>query len=104
LKTPTPGEIATLYGQYIYNIARRMLRCDADAEDVLQDVLKTVLLKLHTFKGDSDLKTWLYRVSFNAALAAREKIVKRQARFCSCDWSCPTSRTRATARSESNSD
>ena len=53
----------------IYNLARRMLGNDADAEDVTQDVLLQVVRKLDTFRGDSQIATWLHRVTVNAALA-----------------------------------
>ncbi len=62
----------------IYHIARRMLNNDADAEDVTQDVLLQVIRKLDTFRGDSQLTTWLHRVTVNAALAFREKRANRQ--------------------------
>jgi RNA polymerase sigma-70 factor (ECF subfamily) len=61
----------------IYNIARRMLGNDADAEDVTQDVLVQVIRKLDTFRGDAQLSTWLHRVTVNAALAFRQKRANR---------------------------
>lgn len=57
----------------IYNLARRILGNDADAEDVTQDVLLQVVRKLHTFRGESSLPTWLNRITVNAALAHRKK-------------------------------
>src|SRR5438552_4773749 len=57
----------------IYRLARRMLRSDDDAEDVLQDVLLQVVQKLDTFRGDAAFATWLHRVTVNAALAHRRK-------------------------------
>ena len=54
-----------------------MLSNDADAEDVTQDVLLQVVRKLHTFRGESALPTWLHRVTVNAALALREKRANR---------------------------
>ncbi len=65
------------YAPRIYHVARRMLNNDADAEDVTQDVLLQVVRKLHTFRGDSSLTTWLHRVTVNAALAVREKRANR---------------------------
>src|SRR5580765_6011894 len=57
----------------VYNLARRMLGNDADAEDVTQDVLLQVVRKLDTFRGQSEFPTWLHRVTVNAALAHRRK-------------------------------
>jgi RNA polymerase sigma-70 factor (ECF subfamily) len=55
-----------------------MLGNDADAEDVTQDVLLQVVRKLDTFRGDSQIATWLHRVTVNAALAHRAKRATRQ--------------------------
>jgi RNA polymerase sigma-70 factor (ECF subfamily) len=74
----TPELVFREYAPRIYNIARRMLGNDADAEDVTQDVLLQVVRKLDTFRGDAQLSTWLHRVTVNAALAHREKRANRQ--------------------------
>src|ERR1700716_3533223 len=64
----------------VYNLARRMLGNDADAEDVTQDVLLQVVRKLDTFRGDANFTTWLHRVTVNAALAHRRKRANREQR------------------------
>jgi RNA polymerase sigma-70 factor (ECF subfamily) len=74
----TPELVFREYAPRIYNIARRMLGNDADAEDVTQDVLLQVVRKLDTFRGESQLSTWLHRVTVNAALAHRQKRANRQ--------------------------
>jgi Sigma-70 region 2 len=48
---------------WILNIAVRMLGRRQDAEDVTQEVLIRVLKSLHTFRGDSKFRTWLYRIA-----------------------------------------
>src|SRR5439155_4105701 len=65
------------YAPRVYNLARRMLGNDADAEDVTQDVLLQVVRKLDTFRGESAFPTWLHRVTVNAALANRRKRATR---------------------------
>jgi RNA polymerase sigma-70 factor (ECF subfamily) len=80
LPPPTPEHVFREYAPRIYNLARRMLGNDADAEDVTQDVLVQVVRKLHTFRGEAQLPTWLHRVTVNAALAHREKRANRQRR------------------------
>jgi RNA polymerase sigma-70 factor (ECF subfamily) len=57
-----------------------MLGNDADAEDVTQDVLLQVVRKLHTFRGDAELSTWLHRVTVNAALGHRRRQARRPER------------------------
>jgi RNA polymerase sigma-70 factor (ECF subfamily) len=78
--TLTPELVFREYAPRIYNLARRMLGNDADAEDVTQDVLLQVVRKLDTFRGESQLGTWLHRVTVNAALAHRQKRANRQKR------------------------
>jgi RNA polymerase sigma-70 factor (ECF subfamily) len=74
----TPERVFTEYAPRVYNLARRMLGNDADAEDVTQDVLLQVVRKLDTFRGESAFPTWLHRVTVNAALAHRRKRAARQ--------------------------
>jgi RNA polymerase sigma-70 factor (ECF subfamily) len=76
----TPEIVFRDYAPRIFNLARRLLGNEADAEDVTQDVLLQVVRKLHTFRGQSALPTWLHRVTVNAALAHREKRGNRQKR------------------------
>src|SRR5215471_7826241 len=76
-RPPTPDELFRDYAPRIYNLARRMLANEADAEDVTQEVLLQVLRKLHTFRGDSAFPTWLHRITGNAALAHRRKQARR---------------------------
>jgi RNA polymerase sigma-70 factor (ECF subfamily) len=78
--TFTAEAIFHQHARRIYNIARRMLSSDADVEDVTQDVLLQVVRKLDTFRGESDLSTWLHRVTVNAALAHRRKQAPQLAR------------------------
>ncbi|HTD98720.1 MAG TPA: RNA polymerase sigma factor [Mucilaginibacter sp.] len=39
----------------------------ADAEDIVQDTYLKALEKLHTFRGESTLKTWLFSIASNLA-------------------------------------
>jgi RNA polymerase sigma-70 factor (ECF subfamily) len=77
---PTAEQVFRDHAPRVYNLARRMLGNDADAEDVTQDVLLQVVRKLGTFRGDANLTTWLHRVTVNAALAHRRKRVTREHR------------------------
>lgn len=77
---PTAEQVFREHAPRVYNLARRMLGNDTDAEDVTQDVLLQVVRKLDTFRGDSNLTTWLHRVTVNAALAHRRKRSAREHR------------------------
>jgi len=74
----TPEAVFRDHGPRVYNLARRMLGNDADAEDVTQEVLLQVVRKLDTFRGDANIATWLHRVTVNAALAHRRKRARRE--------------------------
>jgi RNA polymerase sigma-70 factor (ECF subfamily) len=74
----TPERVFRDYAPRVYNLARRMLGNDADAEDVAQDVLLQVVRKLDTFRGDADFPTWLHRVTVNMALAHRARRARRE--------------------------
>jgi RNA polymerase sigma-70 factor (ECF subfamily) len=82
---PTAEQVFREYAPRIYQIARRLLGNDADAEDVTSEVLLQVVRKLHTFRGDAALPTWLHRVTVNAALALREKRAARNKREAQTD-------------------
>src|SRR5579864_2160906 len=53
---------------WIYNIAVRMVFHPQDAEDVTQEVLIKAITRLSTFQGNSQFRTWLYRIAANHVL------------------------------------
>jgi RNA polymerase sigma factor (sigma-70 family) len=69
----TAERVVREHAPRVYNLARRMLGNESDAEDVTQDVMLQVVRKLDTFRGEAALSTWLHRVTVNAALAHRRK-------------------------------
>jgi RNA polymerase sigma-70 factor (ECF subfamily) len=73
------------FGQRIYCLAWRMLRNNADAEDVAQEVLLQVMQKLGTFRGEADVKTWLHRITVNAVEAHRRKRAL-QNQYLASEW------------------
>src|SRR5690349_23351571 len=58
---------------WIYNIAVRMVFHPQDAEEVTQEVLVKVITKLSTFKGESNFRTWLYRIVANHVLNMKRR-------------------------------
>ena len=51
-----------------YNVALRILRNPADAEDAVQDAFVSAYRGFARFHGQSKLSTWLYRIVVNASL------------------------------------
>jgi RNA polymerase sigma-70 factor, ECF subfamily len=60
-------EIVDRYCEKIYRLAIRITRNSSEAEEVLQEVLVTLVQKLDTFRGESKFSSWLYRVTANAS-------------------------------------
>ena len=62
-------DLSNAYGAKIYQLAFRYLRNREDAEEVSQDVLLKVFQKIDAFRGDAALSSWIYRITFNAAMS-----------------------------------
>lgn len=63
------GDLIDAYGTKVYQLAFRYLRNKEDAEEIAQDVLFKVYRKVGSFRGDSALSSWIYRITFNAAMS-----------------------------------
>jgi RNA polymerase sigma-70 factor (ECF subfamily) len=81
-QTGADFDFERLYETYrgrVFSTAYRMLSNRADAEDVTQDVFIKVFKKLSSFRGDSSVSTWIYRIAVNACLDFRRRRRLRQA-------------------------
>ncbi len=56
------------YKQQVYWHIRRMVAIHEDAQDILQETFINVYKYFDTFKGDSSLFTWIYRIANNECL------------------------------------
>jgi RNA polymerase sigma-70 factor (ECF subfamily) len=63
------GDLSDTYRSKIFQLAFRYLRNKEDAEEVTQDVLFKVYRKIGSFRGDAALSSWIYRITFNAAMS-----------------------------------
>lgn len=61
------------YQTRLYSLAYQMLGNHDDAMDALQEILIQVNRSLGSFKGQSSLYTWVYRLSSNVCLNFRNK-------------------------------
>jgi RNA polymerase sigma-70 factor (ECF subfamily) len=74
--------LSTLLQRYKPVVMRHLQRYpvdDADRKDLLQEAMLQVVRKLHTFRGDAQFSTWLYRVTANAALMKMRSERRRRA-------------------------
>lgn len=69
--------IVTTYGEMLYSQIRRITQNHEHTNDVLQNVLIKVYQNLATFKGDSALYTWMYRIARNESLNFLDKEKRR---------------------------
>lgn len=56
------------HGARMLAVARRMMRCEQDADDAWQDALLCVFRKAEMFEETCKLSTWLHRITVNACL------------------------------------
>ncbi len=52
----------------VYRLALRLMRSEAEAEEVVQETFLSAFKAIDAFEGRSSLSTWLYRIAHNAAL------------------------------------
>ena len=71
------SQVVEEYVDFAYNVAYRMLRNVEDAEDAVQEAFISAYRSYGTFKGESKVSTWLYRIVVNACLM---KIRKEKSR------------------------
>ena len=61
---------------FVYNIALKMFGQREDAQDLTQEVFVKVITSLKTFRHESALRTWLYRVTVNHFLKTRRRAME----------------------------
>ena len=62
----------------IFSVCLRMTNNPAEAEDLTQDIFLQVFRKIATFRRDSALSSWLYRVAVNTVLMHLRKRIPQQ--------------------------
>lgn len=71
-------EFVSLIQDKIYGLALRMLYHPADAEDATQEILIKVIVHLDSFRGESKLSSWVYRIAANHLLTARKSRAEKK--------------------------
>jgi RNA polymerase sigma-70 factor (ECF subfamily) len=69
-------ELIRLHHRKLYRTARVILHDDAEAEDAVQQACLQAYKALGTFRGESQLLTWLVRITANEALMRRRRRVR----------------------------
>jgi RNA polymerase sigma-70 factor (ECF subfamily) len=71
LRLGSPAAVEALFERShgrIFHLAMSILKNESDAEEAAQDVFMTVIRKIDTFKGNSALSSWMYRICVNTCL------------------------------------
>ena len=67
------GILLHRYRDRIVSLAFHLLRHRDDAEDVAQETFTKAFTSIHTFRDESQLFTWLYRIAVNLCLHRRRR-------------------------------
>jgi RND family efflux transporter MFP subunit len=60
------------HGVLVFNVCRRILRREQDAEDAFQATFLAFVRKAHAIARGGSVASWLYKVAYRVALEARE--------------------------------
>lgn len=74
---------------YVYTVAYRITSSREDAEEVTQDVFVNIHKNLKSFKFQSSLKTWVYRIATNTAINRAKKNSRKSGREVALDENIP---------------
>ena len=70
--------IVRILADDVYRLSLRMLWHPEDAEDATQEILVKVLTHLSTFRRESTLRTWVFRISANHLLSVKQSGFEKQ--------------------------
>jgi len=62
----------------VFSLALRFLGNYQEAEDITQEIFITVFKQIDTFRGESSVSTWLYRISVNHCKNRMKYLARRQ--------------------------
>ena len=83
---------------FVYNVAMRIAGNTEDADDITQDVFMKIYKNLRKFNFLSSFKTWIYRVTVNAAISYKKAAEKHINQKVEYDTVLNTVSTEETAR------
>lgn len=71
-------ELVQLYQVRVYKLVLRMVGRPDEAEDMAQEVFVQVFKAVATFRGDSKLSTWIYRIAVNLCKNRLKYLTRRK--------------------------
>jgi len=85
-------ELIARFQQPVYALALRLLDDQGEACDVVQEVFLKVFRNVGSFRSQSSLKTWMYRITVNEAHNARRWFFRHRRREVELDHSAEDAR------------
>jgi RNA polymerase sigma-70 factor, ECF subfamily len=79
-------ELLARFQQPVYALALRLLEDPSESADVVQEVFLKVFRNIGSFRGQSSLKTWIYRITVNEAHNARRWFFRHRRREVELDY------------------
>lgn len=73
-------EIYEAYSQAVYRLCLGYTNDAEKAKDIVQDSFISVWKNLESFRGESQIGTWIYRIATNHCIKAMNKEKRQQAR------------------------
>lgn len=70
-------ELIALYKERLYWHIRNIVKSHDDTDDVLQNTFIKIYRNISSFKGESKLYSWMYRIATNESLTLIDKNAKR---------------------------
>mgnify|MGYP001043924485 CR=1 FL=1 len=64
------AELLRQYQQTVHSLIFQVVSSREDAEELTQDVFVKAYQKINSFRGESAISTWLYRIAYNTAISA----------------------------------
>ena len=71
------NELVSLYKERLYWHIRNIVKSHDDTDDVLQNTFVKIFKNIDSFKGDSKLYSWMYRIATNEAITFINKRAKQ---------------------------
>jgi RNA polymerase sigma-70 factor (ECF subfamily) len=78
-------QLLARFQQPVYALCLRLLDDEGEASDVVQEVFLKIFRNIGNFRGQSSLKTWIYRITVNEAHNARRWFFRHRRREVELD-------------------
>jgi len=79
------GELYNRYYPKVYAKTFSLVKNQADAEDLTQDIFSKIFLNLAKFEGRASFSTWVYQITFNETMDFFRKNKKQHTKYSLSD-------------------